>query len=337
MPDQSGAYHDGDQLEPPKHAPDVNLVPPAGEPKRADIQPPAYTPVPREQPATPMPQAPPPLPPVNPVQPVGTPVPPQPQPVQPAPQPVQPVPPPPPEPPATPPVAPSPVPPVQTPERVPEPVPGAVHHELRRTLRAFRRLGILLALLVLGAAVWFGLHLAQQKPIVIPVPGATTTPDATVNPDLPVDRPNTISCLSQTGPDNTTESQQFVPVEGTDCTYRSGPSEETLVLSGKLTGRNVDGTGMSVTINVNGKDCNGGESLNYARNWTPMYSNCVFVVPANSAVLIRWRFLSPFGSSAAVLRSSKNIAPHISGVSVPRFPVPNTQQGSPSPTPSPRR
>lgn len=126
-----------------------------------------------------------------------------------------------------------------------------------------------------------------------------------------------VSCLSQTGPDATTTSRSFVDISGTSCVYKTGPTDETLVLNGKLTGRNTEGTGLSVTLNVNGRDCNGGEALSYARTYTPMYSNCTFVVPANSNVTIKWRFLSPFGGTAAVLRSSRNIAPSVTGVALP--------------------
>jgi hypothetical protein len=130
--------------------------------------------------------------------------------------------------------------------------------------------------------------------------------------------PHSISCIGATGTDASTDSKTFTDVEGTECTYRTGELPETLVLNGKLTGRNTEGTGMSVTINVNGKVCAGGETLNYARTFTPMTSNCVFDVPANSSVAIKWQFLSPFGGSASVLRSSKNIAPSIVGTAIPK-------------------
>ncbi|MDZ4247837.1 MAG: hypothetical protein U1D32_00985, partial [Patescibacteria group bacterium] len=144
---------------------------------------------------------------------------------------------------------------------------------------------------------------------------------------LGIGQSRSVSCLSQTGPDATTTSRAFVDIPGTGCTYKTGSTAETLVLSGKLTGRNTEGTGMSVTLNVNGRDCNGGEALSYARTYTPLYSNCTFVVPADANVAIKWRFLSPFGGTAAVLRSSRNIAPSITGVALPN----TTDSGSNQP------
>ena len=196
------------------------------------------------------------------------------------------------------------------------------------TLRTIKY--VVITLLVVGVISLIALggqFLTSDKP------SPETTPEAGngASVESSVAGPNSISCVGTTGPDATTTSQSFVNIEGTDCTYRSGPSPETLVISGKLTGRNTEGTGMSVTINVNGKDCTGGETLNYSRAYTPMVSNCTFDVPANSSVAIRWRFLSPFGGSAAVLRSSKNIAPSITGVAIPKV-----QTTSASATPNPR-
>jgi hypothetical protein len=212
------------------------------------------------------------------------------------------------------------------PEQPPPPPPEApappttpIHHEVRQTLHVVRLIGILLILAVVAAGAFF--YLATRRPnapgTVPGQPGATSS--STPSPSVASNKSNSVSCISQTGPDATTASQTFVDIDGTQCTYRSGPTSETLILAGKLTGRNTEGTGMSVNINVNGKDCSGGESLNYARTYTPMFSNCVFVVPANSAVTIKWRFLSPFGGTASVLRSNKNIAPSVSGVAIPRL------------------
>lgn len=192
--------------------------------------------------------------------------------------------------------------------------PPEVHPAVDHSLRSIKVGLIVLIILFAGATIFF-----ISQTIMRPA----ATPDASPSPEQNIENTSTsgvnpISCLSQTGPDLTTQSQSFVDMEGTECTYKTGPTEETLVLSGKLSGRNTEGTGMSATISVNGKDCNGGESLNYARTYTPMLSNCVFVVPANSTAAIKWRFLSPFGGTAAVLRSNKNIAPFISGVGIPK-------------------
>lgn len=171
---------------------------------------------------------------------------------------------------------------------------------------------------VLIVGYFGGQYVAGRKPAPAPPTTEDSFPQPDQSPGIGKDKTSTVSCTSETGPDATTTSQKFVDIEGTNCTYRSGPNPETLVLSGKLTGRNTDGTGMSVTINVNDKDCTGGETLNYSKNWTPMFSSCTFNVSANSVVKIKWRFLSPFSGTAAVLRSSTNIAPFITGVAVPR-------------------
>lgn len=155
----------------------------------------------------------------------------------------------------------------------------------------------------------------QEASAPAPVPTEVTSP-GTGGANQSAQR--TVSCTSTSGPDSTTTSQQFTDVEGTNCSYRSGSTAETLVLQGKLTGRNTSGTGMSVTLNVNGKDCQGGESLNYSASWSSMTSLCTFNVPANSAVAIKWRFLSPFGGTASILRSSANIAPYVNGVAIPQ-------------------
>ena len=195
--------------------------------------------------------------------------------------------------------------------------PAAIHRSLR-TIK-----WIVAAILVLGLLT--GLYLLGTRfllPLGSPAAPATPAP-ASNQTDYPspvggsAGQTRSISCLSETGPDATTTSRKFVDVPGTECIHKTGPTSETLVLNGKLTGRNTEGTGMSVTLSVNGKDCNGGEALSYARTYTPFYSNCTFIVPANSAVGIKWRFLSPFGGTAAVLRSSKNIAPSITGVALP--------------------
>lgn len=210
-------------------------------------------------------------------------------------------------------------------EPVPEPVPPAVPagelSPIHRSLRLITVALVVLAILGLLGAAYVGLRLLEPKS---GTQGGTSSSSGGSSTSYPApagqtstSQGNTVSCLSQTGPDATTTSQSFVDIEGTQCTYKSGPEDETLILNGKLTGRNTEGTGMSVTINVNGKDCNGGESLNYSRTYTPMLSTCSFDVKANSLVTIKWRFLSPFGGTAAVLRSSKNIAPSINGVAVP--------------------
>lgn len=193
-------------------------------------------------------------------------------------------------------------------------------HAMLRTIK--RAVLLLLGLAVLAAA-YFAYQALKPQGGSQPQPSSSGGGTAYPAPAADTGEPgpgagNTVSCISTTGPDATTASQQFVDIEGTECSYRSGPTEETLVLNGKLTGRNTEGTGMAVTINVNGKDCSGGETLNYSRTYTPMVSNCVFNVPANASVAIKWRFLSPFGGTAAVLRSSKNIAPSITGVAIPR-------------------
>ena len=183
--------------------------------------------------------------------------------------------------------------------------------------------GLLVLFVVLAAIAFFFISQTTSQP-------DTSTPRAPVNApgSQSVNQAEggyakSVSCIGTTGTDASTDSQSFQDVEGTECNYRTGDSAETLVLNGKLTGRNTEGTGMSATINVNGKVCAGGETLNYARTFTPMVSNCVFDVPANSSVAIRWQFLSPFGGSASVLRSSKNIAPSITGVAIPK-----TEEGS---------
>ncbi len=230
-------------------------------------------------------------------------------------------------------IPPAPPAPESTPEPTPEPAvapePAApaplpqtdehLHHLLAGSLRTIK-FGLLALVVILAAATGFFLSQTAH-------PGTTKT----TNPKTPTAPPGSLSvngaaggyaksvnCFGQTGPDASTDKQTFRDIDGTDCSYQTGTTKETLVLTGKLTGRNTEGTGMSVNINVNGKLCNGGESLNYARTYTPMISNCVFEVPANSSVAIKWQFLSPFGGSAAVLRSSKNIAPSITGVAIPK-------------------
>lgn len=208
--------------------------------------------------------------------------------------------------------APAPPPPVSQ-----EPLPQAhePHHAVDHSLRSIK-IGLLVLTLLLAAATVFFISQTLNRPS--DKTSSAPSPTETSNQSSGAGQTNPISCLSETGPDLTTTSQAFVDVEGTNCSYKSGPTQETLVLNGKLSGRNTEGTGMSVTISVNGKDCNGGEALNYSRTYTPMFSNCVYVVPANSSVAIKWRFLSPFGGNAAVIRSNKNIAPFISGVAIPK-------------------
>ena len=232
-----------------------------------------------------------------------------------APEPVQPAPAPAPVPPTAP--AQPPQAPPQAPPQ-PQPAPDSGHHALVHSIRTVKfGLGALFVVLA-AIAVFFITQTTNQQP-------DTSTPRAEV--DAPGSQSinqaeggyaKPVSCVGTTGTDASTDSQSFQDVEGTECNYRTGTTAETLVLNGKLTGRNTEGTGMSVTINVNGKVCAGGESLNYARTFTPMVSNCVFDVPPNSSVAIRWQFLSPFGGSASVLRSSRNIAPSITGIAIPK-------------------
>jgi hypothetical protein len=202
----------------------------------------------------------------------------------------------------------------------PAPDPSDSLHGTLRTIK-WGVIAILILAVVTGA-YFLGKGLLGQedgKPKAVPSAGPTSVEET----DYPAPsggdtgQARSVSCLAETGPDATTTSRSFADVPGTECTHRTGPTKETLVLSGKLTGRNTEGTGMSVTLSVNGKDCNGGEALSYARTYTPLYSNCTFTVPANSAVGIKWRYLSPFGGTAAVLRSSRNIAPSINGVAIP--------------------
>lgn len=204
---------------------------------------------------------------------------------------------------------------------VPEPV-RADRDPIHRTLRTIKWVVVAILVLAVVAGLYFvGSRLLERRggPSEAPAPsptgvGQTDYPSPSGgSPDVA----RSVSCLAETGPDATTTSRTFADVPGTECTHRTGSAPETLVLSGKLTARNTEGTGVSVTLNVNGKDCNGGEALSYARTYTPLYSNCTFVVPANSAVGIKWRFLSPFGGTAAVLRSSRNIAPSVNGVALP--------------------
>lgn len=214
------------------------------------------------------------------------------------------------------------------PAKQPQAVDTELHTLVRNHLKKLNRyILVLLVILFIGAA-YFIISPALRKPAAEPAAQPTGAPESTQDR---AGGTNFVSCLSQTGPDATTTSSSFVDIDGTQCTYHSGPTAETLILNGKLTGRNTEGTGMSVNIAVNGKECNGGETLNYARTYTPMFSNCVFVVPANSAVQIKWRFLSPFGGTAAVLRSNKNIAPSITGVAIPKT---DSSPASPSPPPS---
>ncbi|MSU76395.1 hypothetical protein EXS54_02925 [Patescibacteria group bacterium] len=237
-------------------------------------------------------------------------------PVQPAPQPapVQPPVPPQPVPPAPAPVQPPPLAPVEQPTPAAAVPPSDVHPHIDHSLRTIK-VGLLVLIGLFAVASLFFLSQTVMRPSTKSTPQPTQTTNKSTGQ---AGQSNPVSCLSQTGPDVTTTSQSFVNMDGTQCTYRSGPTEETLILNGKLSGRNTEGTGMSVTINVNGKPCNGGESLNYSRTFTPMFSNCAYVVPANSAVAIQWQFLSPFGGSAAVIRSNKNIAPSITGVAIPK-------------------
>ena len=205
---------------------------------------------------------------------------------------------------------------------LPKEMPGSAD-TIHRSLRTIKRVVVaILALALLAGLYFLGGRMLDDKPLTPGSSDPTPTQQASDYPTPVGDasQARSVSCLSETGPDVTTTSRKFVGVAGTECIHRTGSTAETLILSGKLTGRNTEGTGMSVTINVNGKDCNGGETLSYARVYTPLYSNCTFVVPANSAVGIKWRFLSPFGGTAAVLRTSKNIAPSISGVAIPNVP-----------------
>lgn len=209
--------------------------------------------------------------------------------------------------------------------RAPDPQPDpsdAIH----RTLRTIKWVVLAILLLAVIAGGYFvGSRLLERQAAG---PGDAPSPSpsgAQTDYPSPADQGSngqarSISCLSETGPDATTTSRKFTDIPGTECVHRTGPTRETLVLNGKLTGRNTEGTGMSVTLNVNDKDCNGGETLSYARTYTPLYANCTFVVPPNTSVGIKWRFLSPFGGTAAILRSSKNIAPSINGVALPDAP-----------------
>lgn len=200
--------------------------------------------------------------------------------------------------------------------------PEHANDAIHRTLRTIKWVVLAILVLAIVAGAYFvGKPLLERRT----APGQALSPSPTSveqsNYPAPAggsSQARSVSCLSETGPDVTTASRTFVDIAGTECVHRTGPTQETLILNGKLTGRNTEGTGMSVTLNVNGKDCNGGEALSYARTYTPMYSNCTFVVPANSSVGIKWRFLSPFGGTAAILRSSKNIAPSINGVALPK-------------------
>lgn len=197
------------------------------------------------------------------------------------------------------------------------PPPVSRHH----SLIVLKVVGLLFGIVLLVVGGYLGGQQVTKRgtsgePTSNVVPTDSPDPKASGKPAAP--KQQTVSCTSQTGPDATTTSQQFVDIEGTNCSYRSSSLPETLLLSGKLTGRNTGGTGMSVTLNVNGKDCQGGEALNYSTTWVPMTSFCTFSVPANSAITIKWRFLSPFGGTASVLRSSANIAPYINGLGVPQ-------------------
>lgn len=234
--------------------------------------------------------------------------------------------------------APQPAPaPAPAPQPAPEPPPAPtpredehVHHSLAHSLRTIK-FGLLTLTGILAIGTFLFLWQGGNRPATSNRPassGSSSTQNSQNSGQGATNAPSgasasnqshPVSCLGQTGTDASTDAKTFTDIEGTQCTYRSSSTPETLVLNGKLTGRNTEGTGMSVTINVNGKVCNGGESLNYARTYTPMTSNCVFDVPANSSVAIKWQFLSPFGGSASVLRSSKNIAPSITGVAIPKL------------------
>lgn len=240
---------------------------------------------------------------------------------------------PPPVPPAAPqpaPVAPQPEPPIPPQPQAVNPSPAATtaaplpqqdehHHTLAQSLRTIK-FGLVALIAILALAVVYFVIQGSPTASDRSSGGSNQSGGSTSNAPSPASPTSirSVSCTGTTGTDASTDSKSFTDVEGTECSYRTGELPETLVLSGKLTGRNTEGTGMAATINVNGKVCAGGESLNYARTFTPMTSNCVFDVPANSAVAIKWQFLSPFGGSASVLRSSKNIAPSIVGTAIPK-------------------
>ena len=142
---------------------------------------------------------------------------------------------------------------------LPQPSPSAtpeVHPAVTQSLRSIK-LGLLVLLALCAVIVGFFIWQTSRQ-AGSPAPSPSPTATQPTGNQIGTGGPSAISCLSQTGPDVTTTSQSFVDMEGTECIYQTGPTEETLVLNGKLTGRNTEGTGMSVTLSVNGKECNGG-------------------------------------------------------------------------------
>ncbi|MDP4000103.1 MAG: hypothetical protein Q8Q11_01590, partial [bacterium] len=117
---------------------------------------------------------------------------------------------------------------------------------------------------------------------------------------------------------------EFTDVEGAGAAgaagggyrYRSGKSDEVLLLNGRLMAKGSDpdkGIGVRIVAVIDGKEKVCGESFEYGTDWSTIAVPCSIEIPAGKDVIIKWQVRSEEGGTAFVFRKSATTAPYVNG------------------------